>query len=268
MNKIVISAIAVLVLVVGGYGLYWYLDNQADEVVEDSLEQEQIEEQPQLSLQERFVKVFYDADLPNLEWLEEAPAITGNEEADARIRSIAEQRGYKLQAIPTVELVELQGILVQEPVVEAWNQMQAAAIEEGVYLGLVSGHRSVDNQREIFINQLHERADEEIGNRYTFAQIAGGTADAVLNDILREYSIPGYSKHHNGYTIDITDTTDEYPFYQFDKTAGYAWVSGNDYANIRRFGFVPSYPEGGPSQGPDPEPWEYVWVGEDRAQNL
>jgi len=31
----------------------------------------------------------------------------------------------------------------------------------------------------------------------------------------------------------------------------------------KRFGFIPSYPENSGKQGPEPEPWEYVWVGED-----
>ncbi|MEX0934595.1 MAG: D-alanyl-D-alanine carboxypeptidase family protein [Candidatus Saccharimonadales bacterium] len=268
-RNITIAIAVALVLAVGGYGVYWYLGNQeSEEVVENGSDQNQVEEQPQLSLEDRFIQAFYDTDLPNLKQLEEAPPITGNEEADERIRSIAEQRGYRLQFIPTVELVVHQGVLVQEPVVEAWDQLQAAAAQEGFYLGLVSGYRSPDNQREIFMNQLRERADEEIGAHYSNAQIAGGTADAVINDILREYSIPGYSKHHNGYTIDITDTTDEYPFFEFDQAESYGWVSESDYANIRRFGFLPSYPEGGPRQGPEAEPWEYVWVGVDVAQSL
>ncbi|MEX0668793.1 MAG: D-alanyl-D-alanine carboxypeptidase family protein [Candidatus Saccharimonadales bacterium] len=271
-RSIAIITAVVLVLAVGGYGLYWYLNSQTSEEttepVEAETDQEQAENQPQLSLEERFVQAFYDVELPNLEQLEQASPITGNQEADERIRSIAEQRGYRLQSIPTVELVVHQGVLMQEPVVEAWNQLQTAAIEEGFYLGLVSGYRSPDNQREIFINQLRERGNEEIKAHYSNSQIAAGAADAAINDILREYSIPGYSKHHNGYTIDITDTTDEYPFFEFDQAESYSWVSENDYANIRQFGFLPSYPEGGPSQGPNPEPWEYVWVGADIAMNL
>src|SRR5690606_25521512 len=34
-----------------------------------------------------------------------------------------------------------------------------------------------------------------------------------------------------------------------------------NYANAKRFGFIPSYPPDGGKQGPEPEPWEFVWVG-------
>ena len=96
---------------------------------------------------------------------------------------------------------------------------------------------------------------------YSLVQIANGEADAAINQILNFYSIPGYSKHHTGYAIDIEDSGSGLD--GFATTKGFAWISANNYENAKRFGFIPSYPDGATNQGPVPEPWEYVWVGRD-----
>ena len=49
----------------------------------------------------------------------------------------------------------------------------------------------------------------------------------------------------------------------FGSTPAFAWIAANNYENAKRFGFVPSYPPDATSQGPNPEPWEYVFVGDD-----
>ena len=69
---------------------------------------------------------------------------------------------------------------------------------------------------------------------------------------------PGYSRHHSGYTIDISGST---PI--FANSPGFDWISKDNYANSREFGFIPSYPPNTPNQGPNPEEWEYIWVGKD-----
>lgn len=258
--------IVLLVIVIAGAGGYYYYSNMEETADESEAMVEEVE--PELSLPEKFVQAWIDTDLPGTEPVTEPPAITGNEEADDRIRELAEKRGYSLQSLPTADLTELQGVTMQHEVASAWKQLQNAAREDGIYLGLVSGYRSVDNQRVIFQTQLQDRGIAEQGRAYTSSQIAAGEADAVLNAILREYSPPGYSKHHTGYAVDITDTASDRPFEEFDRTKGFKWVFQNNYANMRRFGFLPSYPKGGPAQGPQPEPWEYVWVGQAVAEGL
>ena len=117
-----------------------------------------------------------------------------------------------------------------------------------------SKHRSVDKQRSIFLNNF--------GTDFTHAQILKGHADEQLHLILTTRSIPGYSKHHTGYTIDITDRSIGYDFTKFKNTSGYQWISKNNFENARKFGFIPSYPEGAEILGPTPEAWEYVWIGD------
>jgi len=129
-------------------------------------------------------------------------------------------------------------------------------------LGLISGYRSVDYQRRIFLNLLRIEARKWIGREWSAAELTSGEADSVIDAILTESSIPGYSRHHTGYTLDITDLSSGRDFTQFGETAGFRWISAHNYLQAKRFGFIPSYPEGAGKQGPEPEPWEYVWIGE------
>jgi LAS superfamily LD-carboxypeptidase LdcB len=38
-------------------------------------------------------------------------------------------------------------------------------------------------------------------------------------------------------------------------------MSKDNYLQAKKYGWIPSYPEGAQQQGPEPEAWEYVWVG-------
>lgn len=259
----------ILIIAAAGVGLAWYaLGRTASEPQSAQPETAQQLAEPPLSLEERFAAAFYEADLPNLEEPAESPEITGDAAADAYIRELAEARGFRPQRLAVGPLEEIQGVTMQPAAAEGWLKLQTAARNNGIYLGLVSGHRSVENQRVIFQTQLQNRAIAEQGRGYSAAQITAGEADAIITAILREYSISGYSKHHTGYALDITDTARGESFEKFATSEGYKWISANEYANTRAYGFLPSYPEGVSDQGPRPEPWEYVWVGTQTAQNL
>ena len=47
----------------------------------------------------------------------------------------------------------------------------------------------------------------------------------------------------------------------FAATPAYSWLSDNGFANARAHGWLPSYPDGVANLGPNPEVWEFVWVG-------
>ncbi|MEQ8716510.1 MAG: hypothetical protein RIE08_02780 [Acidimicrobiales bacterium] len=89
----------------------------------------------------------------------------------------------------------------------------------------------------------------------TEAQTAAptSTGDPTADERLRTMAVG------RDYAVDISEGTER--FAQFESTAAFAWLSADDYTNARRFGFVPSYPPGVAQQGPNPEAWEYVWVG-------
>jgi hypothetical protein len=171
------------------------------------------------------------------------PPIRYDAAADARIQAIAEGRGYRLRYEASCQCLQTEAA-------NAYNSLRADAAANGHSIVLVSGFRSINTQRGIFTGALGG-----ISN----SQIASGQADGTINSILITRSIPGYSKHHTGYTLDFGCNSNNLP--NFKNTACYSWLSANNYQNAKRHGFIPSYPEGASNQGPNPEAWEYVWVG-------
>lgn len=204
-------------------------------------------------------KNFYDQlQLPNLLPVENPPVISGNDVADARIRQIAESRGYRLRSSPSGSLATVDGMPVQPSVVDSWTALKAAAAAQGLQMSIVSSYRSVDNQRSLFMSRLANTGA-------TIEQVAAGSADDKVNTVLITSSIPGYSKHHTGYTLDLLCAGWE--FENFKNSPCHTWLMADNYKVAKENGFIPSYPDGADIQGPDPEAWEYVWVGADRLYN-
>jgi len=189
---------------------------------------------------------------PNLTRVETPPSITGNELADARIRQLADVRGYKLRSDPSVTLHAVDGFLLQEVVHEPWQELKTAARVDGLSMSIVSAYRSVATQRGLFTSRL---AAEGV----SVAEVAAGNADEQVTNVLITSSIPGFSKHHGGYTLDIKCAG--YQFEDFVNSPCNDWLSANNYEKAKTYGFIPSYPPDADLQGPDPEAWEYVYVG-------
>lgn len=208
---------------------------------------------------QEFADLFDGLTPPDTEPLPEPPPITGDRDADARIRAIAEGRGYVLRPRIVAGLEAVGAEAVHRDVADAWRSLVRAAATAGHDLVLVSGFRSIHDQQHIFVDELEAEGIERIGRPYTAEEIEGGDADAAIDDVLRFHSIPGYSKHHTGHAIDLTTAGDD--LIDFADTAAFAWISADNYRNAKLHGFVPSYPPGAGRQGPQPERWEYVWVG-------
>ena len=196
--------------------------------------------------------------------LPEPPSVTGHVQADRRIVRLAMDRGYRLRAEAEADRLLGEGrYRLQPEALEAWTRLQREAGKEGIRLGLISCYRSVDRQRRIFLDLLQEEARELLGGIVSPEEIAAGLADKAIESVLRESSVPGFSRHHSGYAMDIADLGSGQEYTEFGNTPGFAWLAEHNYLNAKRFGFIPSYPAGADNQGPNPEPWEYVWVGED-----
>ncbi len=173
------------------------------------------------------------------------PSITGNSQVDENIRAIAERRGYK----PRNDGGGLKG-----GVSSAYSSMaEALKKEENLTLALCSEYRSYAGQRDIFLGRL------DTGCRSNISP----ACDATINDILRLNSAPGYSKHHTGYAVDFKCGSCAGNYQDFRSSGCYKWLSEDNYCNAKKFGFIPSYPNSAGNQGPDPEEWEYIYVGVD-----
>lgn len=72
----------------------------------------------------------------------------------------------------------------------------------------------------------------------------------------------GYSEHQLGTTVDFTTAKLGAGFTAFEKTTGYAWLTGNAY----KYGFILSYPKGNGYYVF--EPWHWRFVGKGLALKL
>lgn len=209
---------------------------------------------------EQFQNLYDSLAMPNTEMLEIPPVITGNAVADARIRDIAERRGYSLRSVPVFPIQKSnepgldEDDLLQPNALISWKDLLQKAKKSGVPIKLNSGYRSIEMQRKLFLGRLSASP----------ATIVSGHADAAVLKVLSQAAPPGYSRHHTGYTIDLicNDGTGR----QFKQTNCFTWMKSDNYKNAKQSGWVPSYPEGASKQGPEPEPWEYVWVGQDAVR--
>jgi len=200
-------------------------------------------------------KIFYDNLLqPNMLKVENPPIITGNDIADARIRKIAEDRGYRLRSSPAGNLISIEENMLQPQIYDSWKTLKSSAKKQGLSISIVSGYRSVDEQRNLFLQRLSASGASS-------ESVALGKSDKQVDNVLITTSIPGYSKHHTGYTIDIMCSG--YAFENFKNSPCNEWIIADNYKTAKENGFIPSYPPTADAQGPDPEAWEYVWVGTD-----
>jgi len=190
---------------------------------------------------DEYKKLFLDSSHPNTKVIIRPPEITGDKAYDARIIALAEARGYELQEVPSSELENYDGDLMQQKLADAWFELQKQATENGISLKITSAMRTVEEQKQLFLERL-----------------GGAITDEQINQVLAMTAPPGYSRHHSGYVIDIADTSTAV----FEYSPGYKWLSADNYLIPKKLGIIPSYPDGAKNQGPEPEPWEYVWVGQ------
>jgi hypothetical protein len=181
--------------------------------------------------------------LPNLDPPEGNYSITGNQSVDDRIWDQAFNRGYVLRPIASGDLVTVAGVPMQPQAALAWTGLRAAARDVGMPFVVSSAYRSVSAQRTQFLSKL------------------SGTSESAVDAALTWYSVPGTSKHHGGYAMDFRYASGT--FGDFRSTPDYAWLAEDNFAIPRTFGLIPSYPDDVVAQGPNPEPWEFVWVGVD-----
>lgn len=121
----------------------------------------------------------------------------------------------------------------------AFEKMQAAASEDGLFLYILSGYRSYSEQQYQYNVHVKNK-----GKEY---------ADKVS-------ARPGYSEHQSGLCMDINSTEDS-----FADTKEAAWLA----ENCTKFGFIIRFPKGKEKQtGYNYEPWHIRYVGIQNAQEI
>ena len=179
--------------------------------------------------------------LPNLEGSNGRYQITGNDDLDERIWAAAFERGYVLRPTAGDDLGRADGVIMQPQAAEAWLALKREARAAGMSFIVSSAYRSPASQRTQFNSKLT------------------GSSDGAIDAALTWYSIPGTSKHHAGYALDFRYRSGT--FGEFRSTRDYEWLKEDNFAIPKSYGLIPSYPDDVEHQGPNPEPWEFVWVG-------
>lgn len=124
--------------------------------------------------------------------------------------------------------------LLVPPAANAWRQLKAASLNDGVDIFIVSAFRSIERQAEIIRRKL------ETG--------------AAIEDILTISAPPGFSEHHAGRAIDVSTSGSRWLEVEFDQTAAYAWLG----EHAAEFGYYLSYPDGN-AWGYQYEPWHWCF---------
>ena len=121
---------------------------------------------------------------------------------------------------------------IQPEAQAAFDEMQAAASEDGISLWVVSGYRSYFDQEAIYNRYLQWDTKEEVD---TYS------------------SRPGHSDHQTGYTFDVNSLEQSFEY----DPAG-QWLADNCY----KYGFIIRYPKGKEdSTGYMYEPWHIRYIG-------
>ena len=172
--------------------------------------------------------------------------------ADPYIQNIAENRGYEKRTFADEDrLVWYAGKQTHPEVRDSFVAMKEEMAALDMDIHFVSGYRSSTHQRQLFSGKV---------GPITMSQVPDGVYDIKIDNALKLSALPGYSKHHTGFAVDVGCGTSKLVF-QFAETSCYEWMSANNFENAKRHGFIPSYPYNTPNIGPNPEPWEFVYVG-------
>jgi D-alanyl-D-alanine carboxypeptidase len=115
-----------------------------------------------------------------------------------------------------------------------WCKMKNAAEQEGVKLQIISGYRSIEYQKQLFVHKL-ARAES-------------------INAILKVNAAPGYSEHHSGRAVDVG--CPDYPYLEvaFEDSPAFAWLS----KHAGKYRFFMSFPKDN-AFGVQYEPWHWCY---------
>jgi D-alanyl-D-alanine carboxypeptidase len=174
---------------------------------------------------------------------------------------LATKRGFTKRSLVAdqSQLVNVEGYLIQPKMAESIRGLFKEMRDNGLSITFLSGFRGIPEQSTVFGEEFYKQSiinrNREISNQ----EILDRKADGVFNKSYDTVALPGYSRHHYGYTIDVTEPGTYYK--SFESTKAYEWMSKDNFYNVKKHGLIPSYPKGVEYQGPEPESWEFVYVG-------
>ncbi len=142
---------------------------------------------------------------------------------------------------------------VLEDVGKAFEQMKAAALEDGIEIKIVSGYRSFERQLAIW------------NRKFEANKKSGLSPKQNIEKIMQYSTIPGTSRHHWGTDIDIIAA---YPHVEGDVLLERLFEGEGPYAPLKKwmdkhaahYGFVLVYTPDKNRTGFKYEPWHYTYA--------
>lgn len=198
---------------------------------------------------------------------EDLPLITGQKTWDDFIWEKAQSLGYQTRYLANEEdLVEFsqnqKTFLVNKLARNDLENLVNYAKSENINLNVSSAFRNQEDQRQLFLTRLNSACVSFYHKGCNFSSKPESNLQAI-DFVLKTAAVPLASKHHTGITVDFMN---DVPGQPFADSKAFEWLSQNNYYNAKKFGFIPSYPDEATRKGPEPEAWEYVWVGVDNLK--
>lgn len=139
---------------------------------------------------------------------------------------------------------------VDARVVQALNDMLAAAEQNGTPLLVCSAYRSQEKQQQLLSQQIQQQRQGGLSEEEARAE-----AEKVV-------AKPGYSEHNTGLAVDIVALDYQMLDDGYAATPQAQWLK----AHAREYGFILRYPQGKEEvTGIIFEPWHYRYVGTEYA---
>jgi D-alanyl-D-alanine carboxypeptidase len=176
---------------------------------------------------------------------------------------LATKRGFTKRSLVADQskLVNVEGYLIQPKMADSIKELFKEMRDNGLSIIFLSGFRGIPEQSTVFGEEFYKQSIINRSREVSNQEILDRKADGVFNKSYDTVALPGYSRHHYGYTIDVTEPGTYYK--SFESTKAYEWMSKDNFYNVKKHGLIPSYPKGVDYQGPEPESWEFVYVGKE-----
>ena len=144
-------------------------------------------------------------------------------------------------------------VLLEKETFKAFEKMRNAAMNDGIKIKIISGHRDFERQTLIWNSKFIK-----------FTKEFKLTPDEAINEIIRFSTIPGTSRHHWGTEIDIIDEdfkNEKNPLISEKYESGGIYNKLKKWMdlNSQKFGFYLTYTNDEQRNGFEYEPWHYSY---------
>ena len=273
-RRIMLSFIAVLLVVLIGYGVFSLvkLFTKSSDTTDAPAQEDQIsdsesksKEKDQSPENKKYKIDINNSDNKEQEVKDENQPLSAstqpNENQDSEVKVQGNSTDWNLilanpdNALPqdfSVETAVVQGAKeVDKRIVDIAKKMLNDAKNEGIDLLVCSGYRAIEKQQNRFDNSV---------NGYV-AQ--GYSKEDAIKYTKAYYAVPGTSEHHTGLAMDIVTPSYQTLDAKYDQTDAAKWLLNNAY----KYGFILRYPKDKENITKIAyEPWHYRYVGEEHAK--